>query len=240
MIIGLGSTRTSSRDGLATGLGLALGTVYRTPTALAAANKPIFVDSNPSEDFLKSEGVKQWGTWGCGVEKFPWTWSVDEKAYAEAWKVNSLPGATPFVPIFPFTLLCCHAQKSSCFSSTTQILEGEVYITPNEGEPGAGQPVYGKSIAKGFKHSSKSIVGWKTFQGNHQITPDFCILASMSLKLSNNLHAQNMHLKQCKPLTHMGREEANQQALQHVKGYGCNVWCLSDEHALLECQAEMW
>eukprot|EP00200_Dunaliella_tertiolecta_P001188 CAMPEP_0202365230 /NCGR_PEP_ID=MMETSP1126-20121109/16310_1 /ASSEMBLY_ACC=CAM_ASM_000457 /TAXON_ID=3047 /ORGANISM="Dunaliella tertiolecta, Strain CCMP1320" /LENGTH=132 /DNA_ID=CAMNT_0048960009 /DNA_START=56 /DNA_END=454 /DNA_ORIENTATION=- len=77
----------------------------RTPTALAAANKPIFVDSNPSEDFLKSEGVKQWGTWGCGVEKFPWTWSVDEKAY---------------------------------------ILEGEVYITPNEGEPGAGQPVYVK------------------------------------------------------------------------------------------------
>ncbi|KAF5834328.1 hypothetical protein DUNSADRAFT_9029 [Dunaliella salina] len=77
----------------------------RTPAVLAAANKPIFVDSSPSEDFLKSEGVRQWGTWGCGVEKFPWSWSVDEKAY---------------------------------------VLEGEVYITPNEGEPGAGQPVHVK------------------------------------------------------------------------------------------------
>ncbi|KAF5826222.1 hypothetical protein DUNSADRAFT_4099 [Dunaliella salina] len=81
----------------------------RTPAVMAAANKPIVVNSSPSEELLASEGVKDWITWSCGQGlpadfslQFPWHWTADEKAY---------------------------------------VLEGEFYVIPNEGEPGAGQPV---------------------------------------------------------------------------------------------------
>lgn len=62
-----------------------------------APGPEIEVISQPDEAFLKSKGVYDWGTWGCGVSKFPWSYGDSESCYLLAGKVTVTPsdGRTP-------------------------------------------------------------------------------------------------------------------------------------------------
>ena len=51
----------------------------------------IEVITDPGKDFLEKKGVFQWGTWGCGVSKFPWTYSEAESCYLLQGKVIVTP-----------------------------------------------------------------------------------------------------------------------------------------------------
>jgi len=51
----------------------------------------IKVVSQPNKDFLEQKGVFNWGTWGCGVSKFPWTYDESESCYLLAGKVTVTP-----------------------------------------------------------------------------------------------------------------------------------------------------
>ena len=51
----------------------------------------IEVVSQPESDFLNKKGVFSWGTWGCGVSKFPWTYDQNESCYLLAGKVTVTP-----------------------------------------------------------------------------------------------------------------------------------------------------
>ncbi|KAL7494886.1 hypothetical protein ACHAWT_003461 [Skeletonema menzelii] len=51
----------------------------------------IEVVSQPDKDFLDKKGVFNWGTWGCGVSKFPWTYDQNESCYLLAGKVTVTP-----------------------------------------------------------------------------------------------------------------------------------------------------
>ncbi|KAK1742077.1 cupin domain-containing protein [Skeletonema marinoi] len=51
----------------------------------------IEVVSQPDKDFLEKKGVFNWGTWGCGVSKFPWTYDQSESCYLLAGKVTVTP-----------------------------------------------------------------------------------------------------------------------------------------------------
>ena len=44
-------------------------------------SEEIEVVRQPDSDFLESKGVFDWGTWGCGVSKFPWTYGEAESCY---------------------------------------------------------------------------------------------------------------------------------------------------------------
>ena len=64
----------------------------RSSVAVNMADGPeIEVISQPDEVFLKSKGVYDWGTWGCAVSKFPWTYYENESCYLLAGKVTVIP-----------------------------------------------------------------------------------------------------------------------------------------------------
>mmetsp|Transcript_22720 Transcript_22720/g.42236 ORF Transcript_22720/g.42236 Transcript_22720/m.42236 type:complete len:157 (+) Transcript_22720:132-602(+) len=74
----------------------------------------IEVVSQPSKEFLEQKGVFGWGTWGCGVSKFPWTYDSNESCYLLKGKVTVTPsdgrktvtfGAGDFVT-FPAGMSC--------------------------------------------------------------------------------------------------------------------------------------
>lgn len=45
----------------------------------------------PDDTFLQKKGVDNWGTWGCDVSKFPWTYSENESCYLLSGKVTVTP-----------------------------------------------------------------------------------------------------------------------------------------------------
>eukprot|EP00586_Coscinodiscus_wailesii_P007015 CAMPEP_0172491158 /NCGR_PEP_ID=MMETSP1066-20121228/21865_1 /TAXON_ID=671091 /ORGANISM="Coscinodiscus wailesii, Strain CCMP2513" /LENGTH=95 /DNA_ID=CAMNT_0013260051 /DNA_START=258 /DNA_END=545 /DNA_ORIENTATION=- len=51
----------------------------------------IEVVSQPDQAFLEKKGVFNWGTWGCDVSKFPWTYDSNESCYLLAGKVTVTP-----------------------------------------------------------------------------------------------------------------------------------------------------
>mmetsp|Transcript_22891 Transcript_22891/g.39164 ORF Transcript_22891/g.39164 Transcript_22891/m.39164 type:complete len:157 (-) Transcript_22891:320-790(-) len=72
--------------------------VHRSSSASSSSSKldmsdkpEIEVVSQPDDDFLKSKGVFDWGTWGCGVSKFPWSYDSTESCYLLAGKVTVTP-----------------------------------------------------------------------------------------------------------------------------------------------------
>jgi uncharacterized protein len=74
----------------------------------------IEVISKPDKDFLEKKGVFSWGTWSCGVSKFPWTYDSSESCYLLKGRVTVTPtdgrrpatfGAGDFVT-FPAGMSC--------------------------------------------------------------------------------------------------------------------------------------
>lgn len=51
----------------------------------------IEVVSQPDQAFLDKKGVFNWGTWGCGVSKFPWTYDSAESCYLLSGQVTVTP-----------------------------------------------------------------------------------------------------------------------------------------------------
>lgn len=60
-------------------------------TRMAASGPEIEVVSQPDEEFLKKKGVFDWGTWGCGVSKFPWSYDSSESCYLLEGQVTVTP-----------------------------------------------------------------------------------------------------------------------------------------------------
>lgn len=67
----------------------AFGVVH--PSLSMAPRPEIVVVSQPDQDFLAKRGVFDWGTWGCGVSKFPWSYSDAESCYLLAGAVTVTP-----------------------------------------------------------------------------------------------------------------------------------------------------
>jgi uncharacterized protein len=65
--------------------------VRETALKMSAKLAEIEVVVQPDTEFLKSKGVFSWGTWGCGVSKFPWTYGDSESCYLLAGKVTVTP-----------------------------------------------------------------------------------------------------------------------------------------------------
>lgn len=59
-------------------------------TSLKMAQE-IEVVSQPDQEFLEKKGVFNWGTWGCGVSKFPWMYDSSESCYLLAGQVTVTP-----------------------------------------------------------------------------------------------------------------------------------------------------
>ena len=71
-------------------------TTSLTTTSLAMSTQTstgpeIEVVSQPDQEFLEKKGVFNWGTWGCGVSKFPWTYDSAESCYLLAGQVTVTP-----------------------------------------------------------------------------------------------------------------------------------------------------
>lgn len=69
---------------------------YQTnpPTAalpMSSTTTEIEVIRQPDKEFLDKKGVFNWGTWGCGVSKFPWTYDSAESCYLLSGKVVVTP-----------------------------------------------------------------------------------------------------------------------------------------------------
>lgn len=58
------------------------------------SNQEIQVVHQPDEEFLNKKGVFDWGQWGCGVSKFPWTYDQSESCYLLAGQVTVTPNDT--------------------------------------------------------------------------------------------------------------------------------------------------
>jgi uncharacterized protein len=71
--------------------GRSFGVVRETALKMSAKLAEIEVVAQPDTEFLKSKGVFNWGTWGCGVSKFPWTYGDSESCYLLAGKVTVTP-----------------------------------------------------------------------------------------------------------------------------------------------------
>ena len=56
-----------------------------------AMSQEIEVVTQPDKEFLEQKGVFGWGTWGCGVSKFPWTYDSSESCYLLAGQVTVTP-----------------------------------------------------------------------------------------------------------------------------------------------------
>lgn len=90
---------------------------FGVPKAKSSALKmaqEIEVVSQPDKEFLEKKGVFGWGTWGCGVSKFPWTYDANESCYLLSGQVTVTPsdgrkpatfGAGDFVT-FPAGMSC--------------------------------------------------------------------------------------------------------------------------------------
>lgn len=85
-----------------------------SPTTKTTVGPEIEVVSQPDKDFLDKKGVYSWGTWGCGVSKFPWTYDSSESCYLLKGQVTVTPtdgrapatfGAGDFVT-FPAGMSC--------------------------------------------------------------------------------------------------------------------------------------
>jgi uncharacterized protein len=67
----------------------------RGPMQMASSSsstkQEIVVVRQPDREFLQSKGVYDWGTWGCGVSKFPWTYDTSESCYLLAGQVTVTP-----------------------------------------------------------------------------------------------------------------------------------------------------
>lgn len=63
----------------------------RPSLVLNMAGPEIEVVSQPDQDFLEKKGVFNWSTWGCGVSKFPWTYSESESCYLLTGQVTVTP-----------------------------------------------------------------------------------------------------------------------------------------------------
>mmetsp|Transcript_18658 Transcript_18658/g.25714 ORF Transcript_18658/g.25714 Transcript_18658/m.25714 type:complete len:134 (-) Transcript_18658:135-536(-) len=62
-----------------------------TSIFMSSSGPEIEVISQADEEFLKKKGVFSWGTWGCGVSKFPWTYGENESCYLLEGKVTVTP-----------------------------------------------------------------------------------------------------------------------------------------------------
>uniref|UniRef100_A0A6U3W9G6 (S)-ureidoglycine aminohydrolase cupin domain-containing protein n=1 Tax=Ditylum brightwellii TaxID=49249 RepID=A0A6U3W9G6_9STRA len=63
----------------------------KTAVFMSSAGPGIEVVSQPDEEFLNKKGVFDWGTWGCGVSKFPWSYGDSESCYLLEGKVTVTP-----------------------------------------------------------------------------------------------------------------------------------------------------
>eukprot|EP00537_Pseudo-nitzschia_pungens_P018849 CAMPEP_0172410744 /NCGR_PEP_ID=MMETSP1061-20121228/77039_1 /TAXON_ID=37318 /ORGANISM="Pseudo-nitzschia pungens, Strain cf. pungens" /LENGTH=145 /DNA_ID=CAMNT_0013146937 /DNA_START=527 /DNA_END=964 /DNA_ORIENTATION=+ len=70
---------------------LANNNCHKMSSTQVGAGAEIEVISQPDDNFLKEKGVFSWGTWGCGVSKFPWTYGQSESCYLLAGKVTVTP-----------------------------------------------------------------------------------------------------------------------------------------------------
>jgi uncharacterized protein len=68
-----------------------LGSSTSSAGSATTASEEIVVISQPDDDFLKRRGVFDWGTWGCGVSTFPWTYESSESCYLLAGTVTVTP-----------------------------------------------------------------------------------------------------------------------------------------------------
>ena len=57
----------------------------------STSQQEIEVVSQPDQEFLEKKGVFSWGTWGCGVSKFPWSYDQTESCYILEGKVTVTP-----------------------------------------------------------------------------------------------------------------------------------------------------
>ena len=64
-----------------------------TPTRLYNTNMkpPIEIVQQADAAFLEQKGVFRWGTWGCDVGSFPWSYGDNESCYLLAGKVTVTP-----------------------------------------------------------------------------------------------------------------------------------------------------
>jgi uncharacterized cupin superfamily protein len=91
-----------------------LGPRQMSSTTETMVGPEIEVVYQPTGDFLEKKGCLSWGTWGCGVSKFPWTYDSTESCYLLKGKVTVTPtdgrkavtfGAGDFVT-FPAGMSC--------------------------------------------------------------------------------------------------------------------------------------
>lgn len=61
------------------------------PLCMSTTKTEIEVIHQPDEAFLEKKGVLNWGTWGCQVSKFPWTYEENESCYLLKGKVTVTP-----------------------------------------------------------------------------------------------------------------------------------------------------
>ena len=66
-------------------------TVLSMSTSPSSTKPEIQVIRQPDQDFLDKEGVFSWGTWGCDVSKFPWSYDSNESCYLLKGKVTVTP-----------------------------------------------------------------------------------------------------------------------------------------------------
>lgn len=64
---------------------------FQMSTSNTATGPEIEVVSQPDAAFLEKKGVFNWGTWGCGVSKFPWTYGENESCYLLKGQVTVIP-----------------------------------------------------------------------------------------------------------------------------------------------------
>jgi len=57
----------------------------------ATSTQSITVKSNVPDSELQGQGVRRWPTWGCGVSKFPWSYSENETCYVLEGRVIVTP-----------------------------------------------------------------------------------------------------------------------------------------------------
>ena len=87
---------------------------FTTTTIMAAATAEIKVIAQADDATVAKLGCRRWATWGCGVSKFPWTYSDTETCLLIAGKVTVTPdgGGAPVtlqpgdIATFPAGMSC--------------------------------------------------------------------------------------------------------------------------------------
>lgn len=77
----------------------ATGTVLHMSSSSSSVQQEIEVIAEPDPAFLEQKGVFGWGTWGCGVSKFPWTYGEAESCYLLKGKVVVTPDGGSGEPV---------------------------------------------------------------------------------------------------------------------------------------------